>query len=395
MMSHTKARWAIILLLVAVAVMAGCLRISNVDQPSEATEGSTIKIYLNLNCTINFTGYAGIGAKIPNDWVVVGVDVSGDLIGGPLTENATLEAWLEARWPSGADYYWWGAFGPNTTHFTNQTSTITLTVRVGESGDYYLDYVAVYNAFVGGGLGWLMSNGTYSAGHHIKVVGKTEPPVLRYYITPQQARPGEQVVFDASDSYDPDGNIIYIEWIFPDEVIPNSIAFKTFSEPGLYHVILRAVDDSGMESSESFDYEVVGIPPVANFTYEPYSPIVNQVVTFNASPSYDPDGTIVSYVWNFGDGSTGDGVVVSHTYASEGTYTVTLTVTDDDGLTNTTSMEIQVSSSSSSTSEYTFSDLITVLNLVLSKEYDVQYDLDGDGSINFGDLVAVLNLIIS
>lgn len=58
-------------------------------------------------------------------------------------------------------------------------------------------------------------------------------------------------------------------------------------------------------------------------------------LTFDGSGSYDPDGTIVSWDWSFGDDSIGSGEVVSHAYASEGTYTVTLTVTDDEGATDT------------------------------------------------------------
>ncbi len=53
----------------------------------------------------------------------------------------------------------------------------------------------------------------------------------------------------------------------------------------------------------------------------------------SAAGSSDVDGTIVSYAWAFGDGTTGSGVDVSHTYAAAGTYPVTLTVTDDDGAT--------------------------------------------------------------
>src|SRR5262249_25031839 len=50
---------------------------------------------------------------------------------------------------------------------------------------------------------------------------------------------------------------------------------------------------------------------------------------FDASESSDPDGTLVDYRWDFGDGSGGSGKTVSHTYANEGTYSVKLTVEDD------------------------------------------------------------------
>jgi PKD repeat protein len=54
-------------------------------------------------------------------------------------------------------------------------------------------------------------------------------------------------------------------------------------------------------------------------------------IVFNASASYDPDGFIVSYLWDFGDGTNATGVTAEHTYLLNGSFTVTLTVTDDDG----------------------------------------------------------------
>ena len=76
------------------------------------------------------------------------------------------------------------------------------------------------------------------------------------------------------------------------------------------------------------------LPPVSD-PNGPYMGIEGQPVSFDGSGSYDPDGTIVSYDWNFGDGNTGSGVSPSHTYAAAGSYIVNLTVTDDDGASDT------------------------------------------------------------
>ena len=68
--------------------------------------------------------------------------------------------------------------------------------------------------------------------------------------------------------------------------------------------------------------------PIALFTADPAEGIAPLTVQFDASTSYDPDGTIRSYDWLFGDGGTGSGMYASHTYTIAGTYTVTLTVKD-------------------------------------------------------------------
>jgi len=84
--------------------------------------------------------------------------------------------------------------------------------------------------------------------------------------------------------------------------------------------------------------------PVAIFTYHPPQPIANLTTTFNASKSYDRDGYIVSYRWNFGDGTimTENDPIATHAYKNAGDFTVTLTVTDNDGLYNSTSKLIKV-----------------------------------------------------
>ena len=64
--------------------------------------------------------------------------------------------------------------------------------------------------------------------------------------------------------------------------------------------------------------------------------------TFDASISYDPDGKILSYEWDFGDLSCGDGMRTFHIYTEEGTYIVKLTVTDDDEAKSTCMKEVKV-----------------------------------------------------
>ncbi len=69
--------------------------------------------------------------------------------------------------------------------------------------------------------------------------------------------------------------------------------------------------------------------PIARFTAAPIEGSAPLSVSFDASSSYDPDGSIRSYRWAFGDGSSGAGRFVSHLYSAPGTYTVRLTVEDE------------------------------------------------------------------
>jgi len=84
---------------------------------------------------------------------------------------------------------------------------------------------------------------------------------------------------------------------------------------------------------------VVNQAPTASFTVA----CTNLSCTFNGSGSSDRDGVITTYTWQFGDGTSAQGVQVTHAYASAGTYQVTLTVTDDGGLTDSLAKSVTVS----------------------------------------------------
>jgi PKD repeat protein len=85
-------------------------------------------------------------------------------------------------------------------------------------------------------------------------------------------------------------------------------------------------------------------PPIADFAYSPLNPRVFEFVFFNASVSYDPDGFIKSYTWDFGDGNTTQVLdsTIYHYYNAPGIFNVTLTVVDSGGLRNSTSKLITV-----------------------------------------------------
>lgn len=88
------------------------------------------------------------------------------------------------------------------------------------------------------------------------------------------------------------------------------------------------------------------MPPTASFGFS----CTGLTCTFNGGASSDPDGSIVSYAWNFGDGSSGSGVTASKTYTSAGTRTVTLTVTDNAGASASTQRSVTTTAPGSSIS---------------------------------------------
>src|SRR2546427_773900 len=169
-----------------------------------------------------------------------------------------------------------------------------------------------------------------------------EPPVADFTVNPLRVNPGVSVTFDASASFDPDGMIVSYTWEFGDSTGGTGVvATHAYANPGVFTVNLTVVDNQTLSSSATHQV-TVNARPHAAFQFAPTTVYVGISVTFDASTSTDPDGSIASYAWSFGDGSSGAGVQASHVFAAKGTFGVRLTVVDSDGLSNETTRTLAI-----------------------------------------------------
>jgi hypothetical protein len=166
----------------------------------------------------------------------------------------------------------------------------------------------------------------------------------------------------SSYSFDTDEDLIRYRFDWGDDNLSNWSSFTasnttvnftySWNNTSTYLVKVIAQDEHGENSSWSLPLNItvsqVGLSgdlPVAIFDF-PLNISANSTIVFNASDSYDLDGNIVSFYWDFGDGENGSGIAPSHVYVFPGDYIVTLIVTDDNGLTYSKSITITVSSES-------------------------------------------------
>jgi PKD repeat protein len=95
--------------------------------------------------------------------------------------------------------------------------------------------------------------------------------------------------------------------------------------------------------------------PTAAFSFSPTKPHEGDDIFFDGSASTDPDGSVVAYDWNFGDGHTDTEEAPRHSYPVAGDYVVTLTVTDNRGATNSVSKTVTVQAAAALTAAFTYS----------------------------------------
>jgi len=137
--------------------------------------------------------------------------------------------------------------------------------------------------------------------------------------------------FTGSMSSDPDGSIALASWSFGDGATASGLnVAHSYATAGTYTATLTVVDNKGASDTDTATITVQNRPPNANAGPDETG-MQNTSFTLNGSGSADPDGSIVTYAWTFGDGTTGTGAMPGHSYTAPGTYTAWLTVTDNNG----------------------------------------------------------------
>lgn len=173
---------------------------------------------------------------------------------------------------------------------------------------------------------------TASRTHSVTVAAPNQLPTAAFTATVDQLK----VSVDAAASVDADGTIQSYAWNWGDGAnTTGSTSSHTYDSPGAKTITLTVTDDRGgsavlVRTVDAVAPPVPNAPPTAALSATVGSD--GRTVSVDGSASTDNDGTISTYAWDWGDGTpAGSGVQSSHTFLSDGSYTITLSVVDDDG----------------------------------------------------------------
>jgi PKD repeat protein len=191
------------------------------------------------------------------------------------------------------------------------------------------------------------------------------------------------VSFDGSGSSDPDGSIVSYFWDLGNgRTATGPTASANYTSPGTYTVTLTVTDNQGATGTATREIVVTGaanLPPTAVIRTVSVAGTIPLTVNLSGSNSTDPDGTIVSYAWDLGNGQTATGASVQAIYTEAGTYTVTLTVTDDKGAQSSQTLTIEVSEDSNiaPSAEFTADPISGTAPLTVAFDGSESSDVDG------------------
>lgn len=231
---------------------------------------------------------------------------------------------------------------------------------------------------------------------------------------PQSGELPLNVVFDASASVDPDGEIVAYEWDLDgdgrfDDANGQRVEYE-FVQEGTFDVTLRVTDNNGEFNTTTLSIEagsvgglraIVDAPLGENEFYQ-----VGNRYEFSGALSQIRDGNITKYTWDFGDGTVVQSRTVNHTYTKAGLYTVTLTVQDSNGNVDDGTLDLQVidegtppnakintqpAASNGTVSGSVPFSLLFDASTSTDQEDDIvefEWDFDGDGNVDeTGDLI--------
>jgi len=214
---------------------------------------------------------------------------------------------------------------------------------------------------------------------------------------PYEGKAEVEMNFDGSTSIDPDGDIVQYDWNYGDgspwDIDAGEKPSYTYITGGERTVTLRVTDNDGTTDLDIASASIAAgnIVPVAN-AGGPYPGLINTPIIFDGTGSFDQDGTIATWEWDFDNDGTVDasGATPTHTYTVDSTYDVTLTVTDNEDAANSHStvaaiFAVNEPPVADAGGPYTGTASVDVdFNGSLSRDLDgniAQYDWDyGDGT---------------
>jgi YVTN family beta-propeller protein len=224
-----------------------------------------------------------------------------------------------------------------------------------------------------------------------------------FLATPNPVVAGAPVFFDAL-AFGENSFALRYDWDFTSDgtfdVLNQPGTQHSYGAVGTYQATMRGTDESEQSALVTRPITVIAnAPPLAAFTATPLTTLAGLPVVFEATGSSDSDpdagGGIATYAWTFGDGATGSGFFVEHTYAFPGIYPVQLTVTDTSGVSATTTQSVVITENHAPLASFTASPSPVVPGVPVmfdasaSSDPDAaagdaivryEWDLDGNGT---------------
>lgn len=253
--------------------------------------------------------------------------------GDELTVNASMsidwDTWVSDDEPGDLDYLW--IFSINDGEHVDTYFTPMVDYTAPDSGELNITLVITDED------GWTARDSrSFTIGSAPPTLTMNDPIETEWdgyggvlVVGPENFYTVDGITLNAEWS-DVDGGTDTVWWDFGDGntslVLNRTYAY---GNDGVYLVKLVS-DGTAGETYISFWVEAINAPPIAD-AGGPFNDVVGALLIFNASESYDPDGEIVGYYWDFGDGDNSNLTVVQHIYTTIGSYIIQMTVTDDDG----------------------------------------------------------------